>query len=427
MKKNRKKPALSMLLCALIALTACGSVTQDVGATPVTTNSAAHIPQTTQPLQDQPSDWALEAVETARALGFIPETVRGSYQSPTTRAEFTAFATALYEVVMGREITGRTTFNDTNDINVEKMGYLGVVAGVGNGNFAPDQTLTREQAAVMLARLANVLGNPLPIVPPTFYDNTEASGWALESIGQMQAAGIMGGTGNNMFSPLGLYTREQSIITILRLYEMLEEEPPTTSQPTEPRREFNMNDPNVQTFPILATARTPEELREGTLGWGSAADTRAIMHDEHPDRLVDGMTVYEWRLRPIFAWMDEYKATRGICIEGWTDYQKTQVIHWVIEDGLLEEFIGLWRPGFRHSPDDCVPRSEGVAFMMLAMDFELYRQISGRHGASPHTINAFWDAEAVAVRFIDANPVVGIWNLFVDELIDRRYTINRLG
>jgi len=37
----------------------------------------------------------------------------------------------------------------------------------------------------------------------------------------VQAADIMGGVGNNIFSPHGTFTREQSIITILRLFEFL--------------------------------------------------------------------------------------------------------------------------------------------------------------------------------------------------------------
>lgn len=37
----------------------------------------------------------------------------------------------------------------------------------------------------------------------------------------MQKSGIMGGTGNNQFSPAGSYTREQSIATILRVYDLV--------------------------------------------------------------------------------------------------------------------------------------------------------------------------------------------------------------
>ena len=41
----------------------------------------------------------------------------------------------------------------------------------------------------------------------------------------MQAREIMSGMGNNMFSPRGAYTLEQSIITMLRLYELVPESP----------------------------------------------------------------------------------------------------------------------------------------------------------------------------------------------------------
>jgi len=168
------------------------------------------------------SDWAQEGITNAIYAGLVPASLQNSYTNNTTRAEFTALAVALYETVTGREITGRMHFNDTNDINVQKMGYLGIVTGVGGGNFAPNSTLTREQAAVMLARLAEVIGQPLPPSAPTFADNAQISSWAADGVGQMQASGIMGGVGNNQFSPSGDYTREQSIVTILRLFDMLQ-------------------------------------------------------------------------------------------------------------------------------------------------------------------------------------------------------------
>ncbi len=35
------------------------------------------------------------------------------------------------------------------------------------------------------------------------------------------AAGVMGGTGNNQFSPAATYTKEQSIITTSRLFDLV--------------------------------------------------------------------------------------------------------------------------------------------------------------------------------------------------------------
>lgn len=89
----------------------------------------------------------------------------------------------------------------------------------GGGKFNPDGTLTREQAATMLSRLAEAVGKLLSAQAPTFADNASVSSWAFDAVGQMQASGIMGGVGSNTFAPQGSYSREQSIITMLRLYE----------------------------------------------------------------------------------------------------------------------------------------------------------------------------------------------------------------
>ena len=179
-------------------------------------------PPTTAPNLSTASTWAHDGINQAFRLGLIPQPLQNNYTANTTRAEFAALAVSLYETVTGREITGRVQFNDTNDINVQKMGYLGVVTGVGGGNFAPNNSLTREQAAVMLARLADVIDQPIPSSTPTFADNNQISSWAVDAVGQMQATGIMGGVGNNNFAPQGDYTREQSIITILRLFDLLQ-------------------------------------------------------------------------------------------------------------------------------------------------------------------------------------------------------------
>jgi hypothetical protein len=165
------------------------------------------------------SGWAHNSINQAFELGLIPAALQNNYTANITRAEFASLAVALYETITGEEIaiTREIVFNDTTDINVHKAAYIGVVQGVGDGNFAPDRGLTRQEAAVMLARLAYVAGQPLAEQAPAFADNAQIAPWAFDAVGQMQASGIMGGVGDNMFAPQGDYTREQSIITILRL------------------------------------------------------------------------------------------------------------------------------------------------------------------------------------------------------------------
>lgn len=168
--------------------------------------------------REKPSAWAAEDVDTAIAAGLLPMYLRDDYTKPITREDFCALAVALYETYTGSEIQERMTFDDTIALCVEKMAGLGVVNGVGDNRFDPDGTLDREQAATILARLSDKMGYPLKKTPATFADSASVSSWAADAVGQMQASGIMGGVGNNTFSPKAPYTREQSVITILRLF-----------------------------------------------------------------------------------------------------------------------------------------------------------------------------------------------------------------
>lgn len=210
-----------------------------------------------------PSDWALQVVNDGIAKGIVPKNLQKKYCEPITRAEFCALAASFIENATGESITERAQFNDTQDENVQKMGGLGVVSGVGGGNFAPYNLLTREEAAVILSNLAEkALLNPLPAHTPTFADNANVSSWALNQVGQMQASGIMGGVGDNLFAPADSYTREQSIATIMRMEPYFV---PVTSISLTPKeseiRATTSTFINVEIFPANATNKIITEWK----------------------------------------------------------------------------------------------------------------------------------------------------------------------
>jgi hypothetical protein len=164
--------------------------------------------------------WAQPYVTTALINRLLPDNLQSNFTNPTTRAEFAQLAVTLYES-QRRVIRGRVTFSDTSDIYVEKAAYIGVVSGMGDGTFAPADTLTRAQAAAMMSRLAGAMGAPLPQHTPTFGDTNDFPTWAADYIGQMQASNIMGGLPDGTFAPQDPYTREASITTIVRLLRRL--------------------------------------------------------------------------------------------------------------------------------------------------------------------------------------------------------------
>lgn len=168
------------------------------------------------------TDWAKGSIREALKLGIVPQSLWGGYSRTATRSEICALAVGLYETVTGTPVPGRTSFTDAEDENVEKAAYLGIVNGVGDGTFRPDAPLNREQAAVMLERLAQALGHPLPAVQADFADGADISGWALDAAGAVQGAGIMSGVGEGRFAPSAIYSREQCIATLMRLYHWIE-------------------------------------------------------------------------------------------------------------------------------------------------------------------------------------------------------------
>lgn len=178
-------------------------------------------PAPSQTVATAPSSWAEAQVNQAIEAKLVPQSLQSNYTQPITRAEFCALAIALYEKVLRRQIITRKKFDDTNDINVEKAEAIGLVTGTDGNNFSPHVQLTREQAATLLSRLALAMKKSLKKQTITFADKDSISTWSIEAVGQVQAAGIMSDTGDNKFSPKAPFTREQSIATIIRMYDIM--------------------------------------------------------------------------------------------------------------------------------------------------------------------------------------------------------------
>lgn len=180
-----------------------------------------------------PSSWAISYIDVAIEADLVPYTLQTNFQQAATRAEFATLAVALYEKLHGT-VSGRISFLDTDDENVQKAAYIGIIVGVGGNRFAPNDNITREQAAVMVSRLSSVVGYPLPSVTAAFADNDSIAQWAIESVGQVQAVGIMAGVGNNRFAPQDVYTREQSIVSLMRLYNFVSDTTAVTTNVVVP-------------------------------------------------------------------------------------------------------------------------------------------------------------------------------------------------
>ena len=94
-------------------------------------------------------------------------------------------------------------------------------AGKSKTEFAPNDRLTREEAAAILFRLINV-AHPDWAANTLYYefdDSDDISDWAMDSIQWICNMGIMEGVDENNFAPQDTYTTEQAVVTIVRVYE----------------------------------------------------------------------------------------------------------------------------------------------------------------------------------------------------------------
>ena len=175
------------------------------------------------PRRGTPSSWAMDAVEKSIIYGIVPTKLRTKYTQAITREEFCELAASLYYFINNADIPITKSFTDTKNKSVLEMASLGVVNGTGNGKFSPNEKLTREQAATMLARLASMLyiRGDLPKRRLSYADNKNISPWAVEAIKLMYGTEIMKGVDENRFAPKSNFTREQSITTIMRMREYI--------------------------------------------------------------------------------------------------------------------------------------------------------------------------------------------------------------
>jgi hypothetical protein len=156
-------------------------------------------------------------------MGILPADLCSQYDANISRQEF---CRVLAGLLRGRNFTGAENpsggaapFSDTDNADVVWLSSLGVVKGVGVGVFNPSGSISRQEAAVMLKRAALVLGAADTAAQTNFQDGGQVADWARDALGFVVANGIMKGTGDDVFSPLGMYTRQQSFVTMMRLYD----------------------------------------------------------------------------------------------------------------------------------------------------------------------------------------------------------------
>jgi len=170
------------------------------------------------------SSWAVAELDKAQNYGFITDRIKSNMSGKVTREEFAEIAVKLYEKYTGETATaGNASFSDTTNQEILKAANLGLVQGIGNGKYGPNQLVTREQMATILQRALQVM-NPSEDFSNTaanpFGDDAAIKNWAKTGVYYCAKSGIVTGVGNNMYNPEGNATREMAVIVCTRAYEI---------------------------------------------------------------------------------------------------------------------------------------------------------------------------------------------------------------
>ncbi|MBO7746357.1 S-layer homology domain-containing protein [Paenibacillus sp. MWE-103] len=99
-----------------------------------------------------------------------------------------------------------------------------IVLGVQPDAFAPNEKITREQMAVILVRLSDLLGYTLEgsAQPIHFADEANISAYAREAVKKAQQAGIISGMPNHQFAPAKSATRGEAAKMLATLLKAME-------------------------------------------------------------------------------------------------------------------------------------------------------------------------------------------------------------
>ena len=160
--------------------------------------------------------WAKEAIKYVVNKGYF-QGVNDREFAPNkgiTRGQFVT--------VLGRILNiDKTSFKSNNFKDVNSDAYyapyiawaesVGITKGRGDGNFAPDKEITREEMAVMMVKFLKLSGKKLNAKGRggAFKDDENIESWAKEAVVEMAKLGLVKGMEDGSFSPKTQFTRAQ--------------------------------------------------------------------------------------------------------------------------------------------------------------------------------------------------------------------------
>ena len=187
------------------------------------------VKQNPKSFSDTGSHWAESYIDFVAEREIFNGTANNTFSPDAgmTRAMFATVIGRLYERSFGEfEVTNTHSFTDCNYSDyyakyVDWAAKEGVVGGYGNGEFGPNDQITREQMAAILYRFADFLG-VLPADMGAELDYPDAgdiSSWSQAAALYCRQTGIITGRDGGSFAPQDTATRAEVAVILERFIE----------------------------------------------------------------------------------------------------------------------------------------------------------------------------------------------------------------
>ncbi len=174
----------------------------------------------------QPSDWFFESVNYAAEKGIMNGTGDGIFEP------YLNVTRGMYATVLGRMEGVSPAASDSGFADVAPNEYYapyiawaaqnGIVDGYGDGNFGPEDNITREQIAKMTANyITYKTGAAAGGAELSFTDAANISDWAREPIALCVEQGILNGNDDGTFAPQNNATRAETAAVAERLDKLI--------------------------------------------------------------------------------------------------------------------------------------------------------------------------------------------------------------
>lgn len=178
------------------------------------------------PFADVAKDsWYYDAIKAMYDKGLMNGEDNNKF-NPSNKLSRAMLVTILYRMQNEPSVVVGSDFNDIKDglwytKAVAWASVNNVVNGVGEGKFAPNDSITRQELAVMLYRYAKAVGMDTASMAKldSFKDNAQVADWASEAMQWAVGSGLMKGNDDGTINPNGTATRAEVATVVVRLIE----------------------------------------------------------------------------------------------------------------------------------------------------------------------------------------------------------------